>query len=74
VEAGRIPHTEFLCYPLLNQPMNYEEIGFQIPLYLVYKHLGIYGVSFFVWSMAFFSYLFLYKALRRGTCDRSSSS
>ena len=64
VEAGRIPHTEFLCYPLLNQPMNYEEIGFQIPLYLVYKHFGIYGVSFFVWSMAFLSYLFLYKALR----------
>ena len=64
VEAGRIPHTEFLCYPLLNQPMNYEEIGFQVPLYLVYKYLGIYGVSFFVWAMAFLSYLFLYKALR----------
>jgi len=64
VEAGRIPSTEFLCYPLLNQPMGYEEIGFQVPLYLVYKYLGIYGVSFFVWSMAFLSYLFLYKALR----------
>jgi hypothetical protein len=64
VEAGRIPDTEFLCYPLLNQPMNYEEIGFQIPLYLVYKHLGIFGVSFFVWAMAFLTYLFLYKALR----------
>jgi len=64
VEAGRIPNTEFLCYPLLNQPMGYEEIGFQIPLYLVYKHLGIFGVSFFVWAMAFLSYLFLYKALR----------
>lgn len=64
VEAGRVPHTEFLCYPLLNQSMNYEEIGFQIPLYLVFKHLGIYGVSFFVWAMAFLSYLFLYKALR----------
>jgi hypothetical protein len=64
VEAGRIPHTEFLCYPLIGQPMNYEEIGFQIPLYLAYKHLGIYGVSFFVWATAFLSYLFLYKALR----------
>lgn len=64
VEAGRIPHTEFLCYPLLNQPMGYEEIGFQIPLYLVYKYLGIYGVSFFIWGAAFLSYLFLYKALR----------
>jgi len=64
VEAGRIPYTEFQCYPLLGQPMNFEEIGFQIPLYLVYKHLGVYGVSFFVWAMAFLSYLFLYKALR----------
>ena len=64
VESGRIPDTEFLCYPLLNQPMNYEEIGFQIPLYLVYKYLGVYGVSFSVWAMAFLSYLFLYKALR----------
>jgi len=64
VESSRIPDTEFLCYPLLNQPMNYEEIGFQIPLYLVYKYLGVYGVSFFVWAMAFLSYLFLYKALR----------
>ena len=64
VESGRIPHTEFLCYPLLGQPMNYEEIGFQIPLYLVHKHFGIYGVSFFIWGAAFLSYLFLYKALR----------
>ena len=64
VEASRIPGTEFLCYPLLGQPMNYEEIGFQIPLYLVYKYLGEYGVSFFIWAMAFLSYLFLYKALR----------
>ena len=64
VESSRIPDTEFLCYPLLNQPMNYEEIGFQIPLYLVFKYLGINGVSFFVWAMAFLSYLFLYKALR----------
>jgi hypothetical protein len=64
VEAGRIPHTEFLSYPLLGQPMNYEEVGFQIPLYLVYKYLGVYGVSFFIWAAAFLAYLFLYKALR----------
>ena len=64
VEASRIPQTEFLCYPLLGQHMNYEEIGFQIPLYLVYKYLGVYGVSFFIWAMAFLSFLFLYKALR----------
>jgi len=64
VENARIPHTEFQCYPLLGQPMNFEEIGFQIPLYLVYKYLGISGVSFFIWSMAFLTYLFLYRALR----------
>ncbi len=53
VESGKVPHVEFLCYPLLNVPNSYEEIGFQIPLYLVDKHLGVYGVSFFIWSMAF---------------------
>ena len=64
VESGRIPHTEFLCYPILNQPMGFEEVGFQVPLYFVYKHLGITGVSFSIWSLAFLAYLFLYKALR----------
>jgi hypothetical protein len=64
VENGEIPHKEFLVYPLLGQTMNYEEVGFQVILYGIYKVLGSFGVSLFTWSMGTLSFLFLYKALR----------
>lgn len=64
VENMEIPHKEFLTYPMQGQPMGYEEMGFQVILYVVYKHLGSYGVSLFVWSLASLSFFFLYKALR----------
>ncbi len=64
VENMRIPDKEFLTYTMLGQPQNYEEMGFQVILYLVYRTFGSLGVSFFVWSLAALSYLFLYKALR----------
>jgi hypothetical protein len=64
VETGKIPDKEFLVYPALNDPANFEEIGFQIILYLVYSLVGTKGVSVFVWLIATAAFLFLYKSLR----------
>lgn len=64
VENMEIPHTEFLTHPMQGQPQSYEETGFQVILYVVYKTFGSLGVSFFIWSLATLSFLFLYKALR----------
>jgi hypothetical protein len=64
VETRSIPDKEFLVYPALNDPANFEEIGFQIILYLVYSLVGTKGVSVFVWLIATTVFLFLYKSLR----------
>jgi hypothetical protein len=64
VETRKIPDKEFLVYPALNDPMNFEETGFQIILYLVYSLVGTEGVSVFVWLIATTAFLFLYKSLR----------
>jgi hypothetical protein len=64
IETGEIPHREFLVYPILGQPMNFEEIGFQVILYLVYRAVGSIGVSVFVWLMGTTAFFFLYKSLR----------
>jgi hypothetical protein len=60
----KVPDKEFLVYPTLNNSMNFEEIGFQIILYLVYSMVGTNGVSVFVWFIAATAFLFLYKSLR----------
>ncbi|MGZ8440979.1 MAG: hypothetical protein ACXWXD_09415, partial [Candidatus Deferrimicrobiaceae bacterium] len=52
VETRTIPDKEFLVYPALNDPTNFEETGFQIILYLVYSLVGTEGVSVFVWLIA----------------------
>lgn len=64
IETGKVPHEEFLVYPLLDQTMNYEELGFQAMLYLVYRLVGTEGVSVFVWLIAALSFLFIYLSLR----------
>ena len=64
VETGKVPDKEFLIYPVLGQPMSYEELGFQAILYTVYRFVGSDGVSVFVWMMATLSFLFIYKSLR----------
>src|SRR3972149_1238989 len=64
VETRKIPDKEFLVYPALNDPKNFEETGFQIILYLVYSLVGTEGVSVFVWLIATTAFLFLYKSLR----------
>ena len=64
VETRKIPDKEFLVYPALNDPTNFEEIGFQIILFLVYSMVGTNGVSVFVWFMATIALLFIYKSLR----------
>ena len=64
VETGKVPDKEFLIYPVLGQPMSYEELGFQAILYTVYRFVGSNGVSIFVWLMATLSFLFIYKSLR----------
>ncbi|MBI5418624.1 MAG: hypothetical protein HZA60_00910 [Deltaproteobacteria bacterium] len=64
IETGKVPDKEFMNYPLLNQPMNYEELGFQAILYTVYRVVGSDGVSVFVWLMATLSFFFIYKSLR----------
>lgn len=64
VETRKIPDKEFLVYPALGDPTNFEEVGFQIILYLVYRLVGTDGVSVFVWLIAAVAFLFLYKSLR----------
>jgi len=64
VETGKIPDREFLIYPNLNNPVNFEEMGFQVILYSVYRLVGTEGVSVFVWLMATLSFFFVYKSLR----------
>jgi hypothetical protein len=64
VETREIPDKEFLVYPALNEPTNFEETGFQIILYLVYRLVGTEGVSVFVWLIATMAFFFLYKSLR----------
>ena len=64
VETMKVPDKEFLVYPALNDTMNFEEIGFQVILYLVYSMVGTSGVSVFVWFIAATTFLFLYKSLR----------
>jgi hypothetical protein len=64
VETKEVPDKEFLVYPTLNKTMNFEEIGFQVILYLVYSMVGTNGVSVFVWFIAASAFLFLYKSLR----------
>lgn len=64
VETGKVPHTEFLNYPLLGQVNNYEELGFQALLYTVYRAVGTDGVSVFVWLVATLAYFFIYRSLR----------
>jgi hypothetical protein len=64
VETRSIPDKEFLVYPALNDPTNFEETGFQIILYLVYRLVGTEGVSVFVWLIGTTAFLFLYKSLR----------
>ncbi len=64
VEKMEIPHIEFLTYPMQGQPQSYEEMGFQVILYVVFKYLGSYGVSLFILSCASLSFFFLYKAMR----------
>ena len=64
VETMKVPDKEFLVYPTLNDTMNFEEIGFQVILYLVYSMVGTNGVSVFVWFIAASAFLFLYKSLR----------
>jgi hypothetical protein len=64
VETMKVPDKEFLVYPALNDTMNFEEIGFQVILYLVYSMVGTNGVSVFVWFIAASAFLFLYKSLR----------
>jgi hypothetical protein len=64
VETMKVPGKEFLVYPALNDTMNFEEIGFQVILYLVYSMVGTNGVSVFVWFIAATTFLFLYKSLR----------
>jgi len=63
-ENGRLPHNEFLVYPWLNQPNNFEEMGFQILLYGFFRLFGSNGVSVLVWAFGTLSYLLIYKALR----------
>jgi len=64
IDTGQVPDREFMNYPILNQPMNYEELGFQAILYTVYRFVGSDGVSVFVWLMATLSFFFIYKSLR----------
>jgi hypothetical protein len=64
METGKVPDKEFMTYPILNQPMNFEELGFQAMLYTVYRFVGSDGVSIFVWLMATLSFFFIYKSLR----------
>ena len=64
VETMKVPDKEFLVYPALNDPTNFEETGFQVILYLVYSLVGTEGVSVFVWLIAATAFLFLYKSLR----------
>ncbi|MGE5699646.1 MAG: hypothetical protein ACM31N_06230 [Deltaproteobacteria bacterium] len=64
IDTGKVPDREFMNYPILGQPMNYEELGFQAILYTVYRFVGSDGVSVFVWLMATLSFFFIYKSLR----------
>jgi hypothetical protein len=64
VETMKVPDKEFLVYPALNDTTNFEEIGFQVVLFLVYSVVGTNGVSVFVWFIAASAFLFLYKSLR----------
>src|SRR3989304_5957255 len=65
VETGKAPDKEFLFFPVLGQPMSYEELGFQAILYTVYRFVGSNGVSVFVWLMATLPFFFISKILRQ---------
>ena len=64
VNHHEIPSIEHWNYPSLGMANGSGgEWVFQAVLYLVFSVAGEYGVSFFVWSVVFGIFLFLYRAM-----------